>query len=62
MFGLPKFQKDPEQQKLISSVYQQLSEIAQPYLENNNQNSSQQTVKFVSFEDALKELVSLKKS
>lgn len=60
MFGI-KVEKDPTIDSLTANVLGQMQDIVQQecsIIEINNPNE----IKFVSFEDALKELVSLKNS
>lgn len=60
MFIRPKIERDPNVQQLEQQVFNKLQDIVkqqEPFLkdtENNNQ------IRFVSFEEALKELVTLK--
>jgi hypothetical protein len=58
---IPNLQKDKDQQSLISSVYNNLSNIAQT-LNPHEDISSQNEIRFVSFEEALRELKELKSS
>ena len=53
----PTIEKDPEIQKLQQSVANRMWEILEPVAVPD-----EQSVNFVSFEEALKELVELKKS
>ena len=54
----PTIEKDPEIQKLRQNVANRMWDIVK---QEEPDNSPAQEVKFVSFEEALKELVSLKK-
>jgi|LakMenEpi03Aug12_release.lakeMendotaPanAssembly.Ray.scaffolds.fasta_scaffold5301347_1 hypothetical protein len=59
-FGV-QIEKDPQIQQLLSNVFEQLSEIrdeVEPY----NLTASSDQIKFVSFEDALKDLVTQKQA
>jgi hypothetical protein len=58
---IPNLQKDKDQQSLISSVYNNLSNIAQT-LNPQEDMPLQNEIRFVSFEEALKELKELKSS
>lgn len=53
----PTIEKDPEIQKIRQNVANKMWEIIQ-----DSSDESAQEIQIVSFEDALKELVSLKKS
>jgi hypothetical protein len=61
---IPNLQKDLEQQALINSIYQNLASIAEPFVKNDTkeENNNKFLIKFVTFEDALKELSELKKT
>lgn len=56
---LPKIQRDPEVSNLVFSIQQRLLNIVEPF--ETKEVIQQNTIRFVSFEEALKELVSLKK-
>lgn len=62
MNRIPNLERDIKQQQLISGVYNNLFQIAQQFQEPETISSSATEVQFVSFEQALKELVDLKKS
>lgn len=55
-----KIQKDPEIEKLAANAFAQISKIAVESDVCSNYFDSQPTVQFVSFEQALQELVDLK--
>lgn len=61
--SFPTFERDPEISKMENRVFAQMSnitnEIAQKYGHENVQN---ETVRFVSVEDAIKELAEMKKN
>lgn len=59
-FGV-QIEKDPQIQQMLSCVFDQLSEIRDD-LEPYNPTASSDEIKFVSFEDALKELVTQKQA
>ena len=61
MFFRHKIERDPEVSLLVRNVQAQLANIAQTN-EPTDAQSVTQDIRFVSFEEALKELVSLKKS
>ena len=54
----PTIEKDPEIQKLRQSVASRMWDIIK---QDESTNTSTQEVRFVSFEEALKELAALKK-
>ena len=56
---LPPIQRDPEVTMLVNKVHQQMAELLQPF---EVQQVIESSVRFVSYEEALKELVSLKNS
>lgn len=58
---IPNLQKDHEQQKLINSVYTNLSKLGQ-ILNPQQDTQDSNEIRFVSFEEALKELKELKGS
>jgi len=60
MFFGAKVERDPEVQRLRQTVQQRMSDILKE-LEPESVKP-QEEIRFVSFEDALKELVALKKS
>jgi hypothetical protein len=61
MFFGAKVERDPQIQQLTQNVQQQLSDILNE-LEPKEERVEQNAVRFVSFEDALKELAALKNS
>ena len=56
--GLPAIQRDPEVSQIVSKVQRQLAELAAPF--EPEPKPAPNEVKFVSFEDAIKELAALK--